>query len=590
MILLTICLSPMNAFAEEDLIISSWIVESNLMEDGSLTIVKDITYDFNRDFNGVYLDITLNEDIAIDNLQIKELIAGQEVDYNQDQRAKKGDHGVYSTDLKDDYINIMIFSPSEDESKTFRIEYSLKNVAAIHSDTGELYYKYIGENNDIAIEHFKANLNLPEFNQEDIKIFAHGPLNGKINFDNESIKLEVNNLPSNTFVEARVLFPLDYIPNATRLGNSSLNDILNEEQDLADKIIEDEIKKQERKSSFNDISVGFSIVGLLIFGFLLKKFRRHPDLFNDMTSIYPDEISPAELSLFMNSIIVPRAYIATLLDLTRRNIISFETYVSDSKINRKSKDNEATDYLFIKSITNPTNLMEHEKFFLNWFFDEIGDGVKVSTDDIDYYRNRNASKFGKSQNEWSKIVKKELETRDYFDPRGNKHGAITLIIGFIFLAISVVSLVFEGLLGLVLLIISIILLIYSLFLFRRMNDKGYIQYRLWKDFKKDNRKINLSNLGLSTDLSMIYLIALGLPMKSLDNYRESIDMGYYPMYWGYFFFLRNSHGGSNFEDKFNNSFYGSTSTSTSSSSSFGGGGGFTGGGGGGVGGSGSGGF
>lgn len=421
-ILLTICLTPISAYAEEDLVISSWLVESNLMSDGSLTIVKDITYDFNSDFNGIYLDITLGENIEIDNLRVNEIVSEREIEYVQDQRAKKGQNGVYSTDLKDDYINIMIFSPSDNESKTFRINYSLRNVASIHSDTGEFYYKFIGKNNETQIEYFKANLDLPKFNQEDIKIFAHGPLNGNINFDNESIKLEVNNVPSNTFIEARVLFPLDYIPNATRQGNSSLNTILNEERALADKIIEDGIKKQERKSLFNNMSAGFSVVGVLIFGFLLNKFRRKPDLFNNMNSIYPDEISPAELSLFMNSMIVPRAYIATLLDLARRNIISFETYISDSVTKIKSENNELTSYLFTKNNNNSINLMEHEKFFMHWFFNEIGDSVKVSTDDINDYRERNITKFSKSQNNWSKIVKDELNSRDYYDPKETNMG------------------------------------------------------------------------------------------------------------------------------------------------------------------------
>lgn len=589
MIILTICLSPMNAFAEEDLTIRSWIVESRLMEDGSLSIVKDISYDFNSDFNGIYVDVSLSDYIEIENLQVFQVIDGQEVTFKQDQRARKGDFGVYSTDLKNDNINIMIFSPSENESKTFRLSYSLKNVAIRQANTGEFYFKYIGENNDTTIEYFKANLYLPKFNQDEIKIFAHGPENGNINFDNDSIKLEVSNVPSNTFVEARVLFPLDYIPNGIIWGNISLDEILKDEQALADKIINDQVKRQERKSLLNNLSIGFSAVGLLVLAFIFNKFRRKADLFDDMTSIYPDEISPAELSLFMNSMMVPRAYLATLLDLARRQFISFEAYTSDSETNRKSKKSESSDYIFTRRSMSG-NLMEHENFFLDWFFDEIGDGSKVTTIDIDNYREKNGSKFYKAQTNWSKIVKNELNKRDYFDTRGNKYGTIALILGFILLSISVVSLVFEGLLGISLLIISIIIIVYSVFLFRRLNNKGYIQYRLWKDFKKNNDKINLDTLGLSTDLSIIYLIALGLPMKDLDNYRQSIDMSYYPMHWGYYFFLTNSHGGSNFEDKFNNSFYGNSGSSTASSSSFGGGGGFTGGGGGGVGGSGSGGF
>ncbi len=181
------------------------------------------------------------------------------------------------------------------------------------------------------------------------------------------------------------------------------------------------------------------------------------------------------------------------------------------------------------------------------------------------------------------MVKEELNTRDYFDPMGKKLGRPILLLSILLLVISIISLLFEGLFGISLLVISIVIMIYSIFLFQRKSDKGYIQYRLWKDFKKNNSKNDFDNLGLSTDLSMIYLIALDLPMKDLDGYRESIGDNYYPLHWGYFYFLMNSKGGSNFEDRFNNSFYGNTGTSTTSTSSFGGGGG-------GVGGSGSGGF
>ena len=590
LIVLLFIINPIYVFAEEDLNINSWFVQADLLEDGSLNVVKDITYSFNTDFNGVYVDIVLDDIISIGNIEVSEIVSGKEVVYIQDQKAKKGQNGVFSINSNKDNANIMIFSPSEYESKTFRLKYTLYDVAAVHSDTGELYYKFIGESNETPIDYFSANINLPQFNQEDIKIFAHGPLNGNINFDNQSIKLDVTNVPRNTFVEARVIFPLDYIPFASRTGNSSFNNILDEEKTLVEKIKKDEIKRQERMSLSNNFSIGLSAVGLLILGALLRKFRRHPAMFDEMKSIYPDDISPAELSLFMGSIIGPRSYIATLLDLVRRTHISVETLQSNKKSNKWSKSIDSTNYVFIKTSSNSDNLMEHEKYLLDWFFNEISDGIRVSTDDIDYYRKNNTQKFNKSQSAWQKKVSDELKLRGFHDLRSKNYGIIGLIISLVLLVISVISLIFEGLFGLSLLIISIILLIYSIYLHQRKSDKGYIQYRLWKDFKKNNANVDIESLGLSTDLSLIYLIALGLPMKDLDNYRQSIGMDYYPMYWGYYYFLLNNKGGSSFEDKFNNSFYGSSGTSTANSSSFGGGGGFTGGGGGGVGGSGSGGF
>lgn len=588
-IVLLILISPIYALAD-DLNINSWTVQANLLDDGSLSVVKDITYYFDRDFNGVYVDIALDNIISIEDVEVSQIgNNGEEIKYIENQNAEIGENGVFTINADENKASIMIFSPSEDESKTFRLRYTLYDVAAVHSDTGELYYKFIAENNETPIEYFSANIELPQFNQDDIKIFAHGPVNGDIYFDNQSIRLEVRDLADSTFVEARVLFPLDYIPFASRAGNSSLSNILDEERALVEQIREDEIQREERISLSNNLSIGLSALGLLILGAFLRKFRRHPDLFDQMKSIYPDEISPAELSLFMNSIIGPRSYIATLLDLARKEYISIETYKSQTP-NRFSNSKDSTGYIFIKNDTNPSNLMEHEGYLLNWFFNDIGDGERVSTDDIDYYRRKNPRKFNKSQTDWQKIVRNELSQREFYDTGSKKYAIIGLIISLVLITVSVISLVFGGLFGIGLLVISIILLIYSIYLFQRKSDKGYIQYRLWKDFKKDSSKIDVEDLGLSTDLSLIYLIALGLAMKELDNYRQSIGMNYYPMYWGYYYFLMNSKGGSSFEDNFNKSFYGSTATSTASSSSFGGGGGFTGGGGGGVGGSGSGGF
>ena len=97
-IALLILFSPIDVFADEDLIISSWLVEAELKEDGSLAIIKDVTYDFNSSFNGIYMDIILDDMMEIKDLQVFELESGQEIEYSQDQRAK-GQSQVYSMDL-----------------------------------------------------------------------------------------------------------------------------------------------------------------------------------------------------------------------------------------------------------------------------------------------------------------------------------------------------------------------------------------------------------------------------------------------------------------------------------------------------------
>src|SRR5699024_8077514 len=109
--------------------------------------------------------------------------------------------------------------------------YTVNNVAIMHSDTGEFYYKYLGDENETFIDNFTATLSLPEFSQNDINIFAHGPLNGNINFnDNNQIVLQVEEVDANNFIEARVLYPTSYTPLSNKTGNSDLNAILDKER------------------------------------------------------------------------------------------------------------------------------------------------------------------------------------------------------------------------------------------------------------------------------------------------------------------------------------------------------------------------
>lgn len=153
------------------------------------------------------------------------------------------------------------------------------------------------------------------------------------------------------------------------------------------------------------------------------------------------------------------------------------------------------------------------------------------------------------------------------------------------------SIVFNGLYGLLGLAISVIIFVLGIILAARKSDKGYIQHKLWKDFQKEFENYSEYDIGVPKDKVLIYAVALGFSMKDLDKDRRAYGTDYYPMYWGFWYFNSlNRKGGSDFEDRLNHSFYGSSSTTSSTSTNFGGGGGFSGGGGGGAGGGGSGGF
>lgn len=584
MILIIVLLSS-PSFADDDLSISRWIVESKLLENGDLAVVEDLTFDFKSKFNGVYRHIVTEGTDGIENLELYEMLEGKEQPYNLVNSARNGDNGVFALEEdRDDFI-IKIFSPAKKNTlKTFRFKYIVKNVAVKHVDTGELYYKFIGKENPTPIEYFSASIRLPNRNREKTKIFAHGPLNGQINFiEDDLIKMEVSHVPAETFVEARILFPESFIGASRKTGNDNFDKIIDEELSYIRKIEQKSASRERNRNLLGRVSLYISFIGFVLVNFTFRKLRRNPEIFNDIKTLNPEDISPAELRAFMNTRVVDvRALMTTVFDLARKGYLTIE------EIEAKKKKNK--DFLFSKTIRPIGDLLSHEVYLLNWLFETIGDGNTVSTIDIEEYRKKHLSKFNKDFIQWSREVNNNLKDKDYYENKP-EFGILLIFMSIISLVAGVVTLSFESLYGLIPVFLFVFLLIYGISLFTRKSDKGYVQYRLWKDIRNDlqnHRKAMKDYDTIPRDKTLIYALALGLPMKHMDRFRDYLPDSYSPAHWSYWYFLTNRHGGSSFEDRLNSSFYGGTASTTSSS--IGGGGGFSAGGGGGAGGGGAGGF
>lgn len=574
------------SFADDALNITRWTVDSILIDNGDLSISEDITFEFNDEFNGVYRNIVLNGTDGIKNLELYEVIKGEEIPYNHVDSAKKGNIGVFTSSEKGNSLEIMIFSPSEDETKTFRIKYTVKDLAIKHKNTGELYYKFLGDENSTPIDYFSASIKLPNSDRKNTKIFAHGPLNGNISFiEDDLIKLGVTSVPTNTFVEARILFPETFISSSTNIGNNNLDSIIDEELALIKRIEEKAIARAENKKLFNNISMGTIGLGILVFGFIFNKFRRKAHIFDSLNSLSPEEITPAELRYFYFGANDARSLMTTVFDLARKEYILIDEIPEE----RKKKKSE---FLFTRTIKEKKDLLSHEEFLLDWLFNIVGNGNIVSTMDIEEYRNKNYTDFNKNAYEWKLNVKNNIKEKNYYDNNSKKYATVLVLISIFLFIIGIASVIFGALYGVALILVSFFVFIYGISLYFRKSDIGYVQYSLWKDFKKElnqfKEKYKEYNISIPTDRTLLYALALGLPMKSLDNFRNMVQESYSTSHWAYWYFATNQMGGSSFEDRLNSSFYGNEVGSSSSSTGVGGG--FSGGGGGGAGGGGAGGF
>lgn len=590
-ILAAIIGSTVTSNGEQSLNITNWTVESSISENGDLGIIEDITFNFKGKYNGVFREVILEDTSGIAGIEIAEVSGDKILEYKKVENAKKGDSNVFLIDRKNDGVILQVFSPSRDEKKTFRMIYTIKNVAKKYNDTGELFYKFLGEQNDTPVDFFSANITLPQEDTDNkVRIFAHGPSNGEIHkTTGDTVNLQVRDVPKNTLIEARILFPKQFIPVSQNVINKDVySDIMNEETELQEGIQQSIIKKEARGALFGNIAVILSAVEVLIFIFLLTKYRRLRDIHEESRySEVPDDNTPAVISYVTGTAISNNTIIATLLDLYRKGYIKInggEEFKKRRKVLR--------DFTITKTKEEDNSLLSHEKHFIGWLIGIMGDGTAVTTGDIKDYSKKKRSMFTKYHNNWMQLIREDANNKGYFDKSTKKYGLSLIMLFPLGLILSIISLANENILGLPLIFTSILMLFQGIMLLSRKSDYGYEQYKKWMEFKKHMKGIKKGDSKHDLDkypkgVSLIYGLAFGIDNDILNElnvenlHRE--DAFSYSHGWLYWYFIFNSSRNNAFSNSINNSF-GSTTSSAGM------GGGFTGGGGGGAGGGGAGGF
>jgi len=576
--------NPKKAFAKEDLYVRDWTIYAALKENGDLKITEDISYEFNEKFNGIYRYIDLNETYSITDIVVKEIESGKLKNFALKEKAKNGDEGVYTVEKKKDKTIIKIFSPSNDEVKTFRISYIINNAATKYNDTGELYYKFLDKDNETFIENFTVYIDLPFDDGSDrVKIFAHGPSNGTINkidgtYNTLRYQLKTTNVESNTHIETRLLFPPEYIRESTNIVNKDrYQEILAEETALQKISEQQRIKKEFKKALLGRISLIISSISIFVFIVIWVICRRkvEQDTVNRVYKDIPEDCTPALAAYITGLSINANIFFATVLDLFCKGYLK----IKRSKDNKEASIND--NYIIYKTKDADNTLLHHERYFMTWLFNDLGDGNSVCLKDIENYSRQSPQKFNKAMMTWKNKIKEEAFRRGYFDNSKSVHGLVLITLSVACIILGFITVINKNIIGLFDLAAGIVLLIYGLCLFYRLSYKGYILCRKWKGFTRYMKQLkpNLSaeDVADPLDKSLIYALGFGILKKDIlslghDFYTEDG--------WLFWYVLFADTSSNTFSESINNSFADNSSYVGS----------FSDGGGGGIGGGGTGGF
>ncbi len=296
-------------------------------------------------------------------------------------------------------MNTYVDVPDEGLIVKVAFAYHVKNMLIEGRDFTQLYVKYIGENTPVRTEKLVAKVVLPdEFGPPEIYHHPWGLYFTKKNIIGNMYEIAFSNVPKNTFVEGRFVFP-----NLIGTGTEFLR---------KDVTYEDVIKEErsyKNKSLFINLASGAYLLLVIIVPILIyRKLGREEKI--DYGAEYEREVpsndAPEEVNAIVKNICsLPDddAISAAILDMLKRKEIEL---LKDEKGRIKG--------MKIAKTKTSRNLLL--KAFLP--FSENGE-IDFKTTKKMLKKQRYAKQFVSDINGWKKHVWLEVKKRKYLNAKGN---------------------------------------------------------------------------------------------------------------------------------------------------------------------------
>lgn len=223
-------------------------IAADVRPDGSLYVEEQRTFDFSGDFTFAYWDLDEAgssgiEVIGVDGPNGSFVRTGDPVAI--EQRAP----GTFSVAQEGSLTRVTAYFRAVDERITLTVRYRVIGAVTRWADTGELYWKFIGDLWDLPVHDVEIGISLPTGKEpiipgENVRAWAHGPFEGMVRINDtqgssagpigDTVSVTVPVVPANTFVEARIAFPDTWLSQVSPGETAMLSAILVEEGRLAE--------------------------------------------------------------------------------------------------------------------------------------------------------------------------------------------------------------------------------------------------------------------------------------------------------------------------------------------------------------------
>lgn len=494
-------------------------IVANIERDGSLEVEERVIYDIGK-INGILYNIDALGYGKFTDLQI---FYEDDGEFKQARNNTAPSEGNFTVSVDDGLYKIKLYAPSQNERKEFIFRYNLTREVTVYRDIAQLNRKMVGKDWQNSIGNISVTVNLPEnVKKDDIYAFGHGPLTGNIEIlDGKSVRYTLNDYRPGEFLEVNLLFPKNILTSFNPLlmkNKSALKEILDMEGKLAKEA------NDARKRAIIGFYLGRVVLVLAVAWWLflvvfiyLKNSKRYKveNEYGEYFRELPDDYSPSIAGTLVSRNLYPsgRELFAMLLDLVRKGHLKLE-------------EGEKTTTLILQESGKP--LSEEEKFILNWYIRELGDGEKIVLESVEAsIKGRGGAKeFNRNYERWRTIVYSDmLEKNLKMDKRDKFSTSLGIFTGIAyFIGGGMLVVYFQSELFILMILLGFILLPYTFSRKRASLEKEKAISR-WEAFKKF--LVDYSNLEEAKLASIelwehyfVYAVALGVAEKVAKGYSK----------------------------------------------------------------------
>lgn len=418
-ILFTFTLLSLYTLASPKYSVVNLNIEAKINRDGSVNITELVEYN-SYNINGILYNIDYSGYGELKDLQV---FYEQNSEFYPAKNSNSHNKGTYTVNNSDELMKIKLYYPMRNQNKWFLFNYTLTQGVTVYNDIAQFNRKMVGKSWKSNIDNIKVKITLPEkVPTNKIKAFGHGPLIGDVDIINgKEILYTLHNYYSGEFVEANILFPKDILSNIdpSHIKNEDGYDkILKMENKLADKA-DLHRKFLEMKDIIEDLIfvVFLAWVAFVLFFNYIQNIRKHKvniehrEYFKEA----PNNFSPAVGGAIACGGILPNHLLATVIDLVRRDYLEIS---------------EGEESILRKKNLDLKDLKDYEKFVIEWYIDELGDGSQISMEEIERVikDRKNAINFGKKYEKWQSMVASDLENIGFKREKKNKLPIILAIL------------------------------------------------------------------------------------------------------------------------------------------------------------------